>query len=100
MVRPRGTPRTLSGCLGLMGCYPAAGSAESLLGEAGTHTGGYSHLFSQLLFHYSLVGQDAQAISPSPRWESLMIERFNVRITSGTILLHSFGKCNRIYSDN
>ena len=81
--------------------YPDAESAESVNGEAGTHTGSRS-----LIFAPSTSTPEAGVIVP--RMEARSLFRVHgggrmmevVGVTSSIMLLNSLGKFGRIYTDN
>ena len=82
--------------------YPAASSAESLLGEAASHTGGCSLIFApsnaSLSGGITIIRIDAHALSRVHGGGPRMMEL--VGVTTSISLLHSLGKRGRVYTDN
>ena len=82
--------------------YPAASTAESILGEAGTHTGGCSLIFapstSPLTAGVTVLRVDARTPTRVHGGGPRMMEL--VGVTTSIILLHALGKRGRVYTDN
>ena len=82
--------------------YPLASTAESLLGEAASHTGGFSIILvpsnTDLLSGVIALRVDARDLTRIHGGSPRMMEL--IGITSSFILLHSLGKGGRIYTDN
>ena len=82
--------------------YPAQSSAESLLGEAASHTGGCSLIFAPTTSHLSkgvtVLRVDARALTRVHGGGPRMMEL--VGVTSSIILLHALGKRGCVYTDN
>ena len=82
--------------------YPLPGSAESLLGEAGNHTGGCSLIFVASAVPLSsgvvIMRMDAGTRSTVHGGGARLMELLSA--TAGTILLHRLGKQGRVITDN
>ena len=82
--------------------YPLPGSSESLLGEAGNHTGGCSLIFvasaDPLSSGVVTIRMDAGTRSTVQGGGARLMELLS--ITAGTILLHRLGKQGRVITDN
>ena len=81
--------------------YPLQGSAESLLGEAGTHTGGCSLIFAATADPLSsgvvIMRMDARIHSPVHGGGGRQMEL--LAVAAGSILLHRLGKHGRVITD-
>ena len=82
--------------------YPLPGSAESLFGEAGSHTGGCSLIFAasadSIPSEVVILRMDAGSRSSIHGGGGRLMELLS--ITAGTLLLHRLGKRGRVITDN
>ena len=82
--------------------YPLPGSAESLFGEAGTHTGGCSLIFAATADPLSsgvvILRMDSGSRSSIDGGGARLMEL--LATTAGTVLLHRLGKRGRVITDN